>query len=73
MNDAINDIISEPHYAGDVKKGDLAGIFGYDVYHKGTNYEIAYKIYADDTGDTILIILAGSRKNFYTELKRYMK
>lgn len=73
MNKAINDISSQPYDAGDMKKGDLSGVYGYDIYHNGTNYELAYKIVADDNGNLILIILAGSRENFYDELKKYLK
>ncbi len=64
--------ISRDPYVGDLKTGDLAGIYGCDVYYAGTNYEIAYRIYED--GDKIVVvILAGTRENFYNELKRYMK
>lgn len=73
MNNAINDILSHPYNAGDMKKGELSGIYSYDIYHNGTNYELAYKIITDDIGNIILIILAGSRENFYDELKKYLK
>lgn len=37
--------------------------------YSGVNYEIAYRIYED--GDKlIVVILAGTRENFYEELKR---
>lgn len=55
------------------KTGDLKGIFSFDLHYKGTNYELAYRIYKDENGDLILILLAGTRENFYKELKRYMK
>lgn len=70
---AIEEITMNPYQAGVLKKGDLSGIYGYDVYHQGTNYEIAYRLDTDDDGNTILILLAGSRENFYEQLKRYMK
>lgn len=74
MNAAITEDISlSPYEAGVPKKGDLSGIYGYDVYHQGSNYEIAYRIDTDHDGNIILIILAGSRENFYDQLKRYMK
>ena len=57
---------------GEMKSGDLAGVFCYDVYYKGTNYEIAYRIYEKE-GKLIVVILAGTRENFYQQLKRYMK
>lgn len=57
---------------GELKKGDLAGIYGYDVFYNKTNYEISYKIYEED-GKIVVVILAGTRENFYEELKKYLK
>lgn len=37
--------IAENPFCGSAKVGDLAGIYGYDVYYNRTNYEIAYRIY----------------------------
>jgi len=50
----------------------LRGIFGYDVKYGGINYELAYRIY-EENGQLIVVILAGTRENFYTELKRLLK
>ena len=58
-------------YVGEEKKGDLSGCYGYDVYYKGTNYEIAYFIGENEEGDLVVVILAGTRENFYEELKRH--
>lgn len=71
FRNALSEISSDP-YAGGLKTGDLAGIYGYDVYCAGTNYEIPYRIYEDDD-KIVVVILAGTRENFYDELKRYMK
>jgi len=68
---ALNKLSSDP-YIGELKTGDLAGVYGYDVYYNKTNYEIAYRIYAEDD-KIVVVILAGTRENFYNELKRYMK
>jgi hypothetical protein len=57
---------------GKQKKGDLAGIYCYDVFYNKTNYEIAYRIY-EEAGQLVVVIMAGTRENFYEELKRYMK
>lgn len=71
FRNALATISGDP-YVGGLKTGDLAGIYGYNVYYAGTNYEIAYRIYED--GDKIVVvILAGTRENFYNELKRYTK
>lgn len=64
--------ISQNPYAGESKTGDLAGIYGYDVYYNKTNYEIAYRIY-EEKGKLVVVILAGTRENFYQQLKRYIK
>jgi len=57
---------------GSPKKGDLSGIYGYDIYHNKTNYELSYQIeIIDET--VVIVILAGTRENFYEQLKRYMK
>jgi mRNA interferase RelE/StbE len=68
---ALNEISSDP-YIGEKKRGDLAGIVGFDVYYNKTNYEIAYRIY-EQHGQLVVVILAGTRENFYNEIKRYMK
>ena len=68
---AIDSILEDP-FIGDAKTGDLAGIFGYDIYYNKTNYELAYTIeYVEDR--VVVVIMAGTRENFYYELKRYMK
>ena len=61
----------EDHTVGEAKTGDLAGVFGYDIYYNKTNYEIAYRIYEED-GKLVVVILAGTRENFYEQLKRYV-
>ena len=70
-NDALKEISKDPYNAGEKKTGTLAGVYCRDVFYNKTNYEIAYKIY-EDNGKLVVIILAGTRENFYNELKRYM-
>ena len=69
--DALTRISGDPYGAGEAKIGDLAGIYCCDVFYNKTNYEIAYKIFEED-GQFVVVILAGTRENFYRELKRYM-
>lgn len=64
--------ISDDYNIGTMKKGDLAGIYSYDIYYNKTNYELAYTIEEVDN-QIIVVIMAGTRENFYTELKKYMK
>jgi hypothetical protein len=70
--DALVKISDDPYSAGDAKTGDLAGIYCRDVYYNKTNYEVAYQIFEED-GEFVVVILVGTRENFYQELKRYMK
>ncbi|PKM44589.1 MAG: plasmid stabilization protein [Firmicutes bacterium HGW-Firmicutes-8] len=58
---------------GDLKTGDLAGIWGYDVYHNRVNYEVAYYLTENDKGELIVVIMAGTRENFWNAIKKYMK
>jgi hypothetical protein len=68
---AIDDIIQNP-YIGDPKTGDLSGVYCCDFFYNKTNYELAYTI-IEENDETVVVILAGTRENFYDELKRYTK
>ncbi len=59
-------------YAGIQKSGDLADVYGFDFYYNRVNCEIAYLISEDDY-KKIVVLLAGTRENFYKELKKYIK
>lgn len=66
------DKIREDHTVGKVKTGDLSGVYGYDIYYNKTNYELAYTVeYVEDK--VVVIIMAGTRENFYEQLKQYWK
>jgi mRNA-degrading endonuclease RelE of RelBE toxin-antitoxin system len=71
FSNALTKISTDPYNAGTTKSGDLAGIYCCDVYHDKVNYEIAYRIYKENDS-FVVIILAGTRENFYNELKKYM-
>jgi hypothetical protein len=68
FGEKILEIRQDPHL-GKAKKGDLEGIFSCDLFFNKTNYEIAYTI-TDGEPRTIVVVLAGTRENFYEELKR---
>ena len=68
---AIDDIIQNP-YIGDPKTGDLSGVYCCGFFYNKTNYELAYTI-IEENDETVVVILAGTRENFYNELKRYTK
>ena len=66
------DCIREDYTVGQAKTGDLSGIYGYDIYYNQVNYEVAYTV--EFVGDTVIVvILAGTRENFYQMLKQYIK
>lgn len=69
---AAVDKIREDYTVGEAKMGDLSGVYGYDIYYNKTNYELAYTVeYQEDK--VIVVIMAGTRENFYEQLKKYMK
>ena len=72
--DAIDAILENPSIGKD-KHGDLEGVKGYDIYYNKINYELAYTIEyvenKDGIPEVVVVILAGTRENFYDELKRY--
>ena len=66
------DKIKEDHTVGEIKTGDLSGVYGYDIYYNKTNYELAYTVeYVEDK--VIVVIMAGTRENFYDQLKQYTR
>ena len=66
------DKIREDYTVGEAKTGDLSGVYGYDIYYNKINYELAYTIeYQGD--EVIVVIMAGTRENFYDQLKQYMR
>ena len=64
--------IREDYTIGEAKSGDLRDFYGYDIYYNKTNYELAYTIEHID-GELVVVVMAGTRENFYNELKRYIK
>ncbi len=66
------EVISADPYKGEQKKGDLAGVYCYEFFHNRINFEVAYRIY-EEKGALVVVIMAGTRENFYEQLKRYMK
>lgn len=68
--EAIRSICENP-YIGTFKKGDLSGYMGYDIIYNNINYEMAYIISKNADGKIIIIVMAGTRENFYEELKNY--
>ena len=68
---AVDAIMEDPSI-GEMKHGDLAGVRCCDIYHQRTNYELAYHVaYVND--EVVVVIMAGTRENFYEALKPYWK
>ena len=63
FREALIEIAGDPS-VGNTKSGDLAGIYSYDIYYNKTNYEIAYTVIEKDDS-YVVVILAGTRENFY--------
>lgn len=68
----IKDIRLDP-YIGELKAGDLAGIYCCDIRYEGANYELAYRLEENEKGEIVVVIMAGTRETFYQALKRYIK
>ena len=66
------DKIRADYTGGEAKTVYLSGVYGYDIYYNKTNYELAYTVeYQGD--EVIVVIMAGTRENFYDQLKQYMR
>ena len=75
FQDAIDMILQNPEIAEE-KTGDLKGIRSYDIYYNRINYELAYTVECiehDGVEEQVVVIMAGTRENFYDELKRYLR
>lgn len=70
-HDAV-DKIREDYTVGEAKTGDLSGVYGYDIYYNKTNYELAYTVEHLENV-VVVVIMAGTRENFYDQLKLYMR
>lgn len=66
------ELITKNYKIGNLKTGDLSYIYSYDIYYNKTNYELAYTVEIIDD-EIIIFILAGTRENFYDQLKKYLK
>ncbi len=69
--EALHKISKDP-YTGTQKSGGLATVYGYVIRYNGVNYELAYLI-SELEDKIIVILLAGTRENFYEQLKRIHK
>lgn len=66
----IDDIVKNP-YIGEEKTGDLEGLLCCGFNYDGTSYRIAYTL-REIHDEMVVVVMIGTRENFYDELKRYM-
>ena len=71
FQDTLETIKNDPTI-GQIKTGDLNGIYAYGFKYQNTDYRIAYKVSVNEDGTLTIVIMIGSRENFYTELKDYL-
>jgi hypothetical protein len=62
-------IPEDPFGVGELKVGDLSGVFVAEFTYARTEYKVAYLIREDMV---IPILLAGPHENFYDQLKRLL-
>lgn len=65
------DKIRDDYTVGSRETGDLKGFWSLDIFYNKTNYEICYEVIEDD-GKVIIVVMIGTRENFYKELKRFL-
>ncbi len=70
VDDVIAQLAQQP-YAGEEKKGDLAGVFVYKFKLNKQEVLLAYLLEPNKiTPQRLLLLSLGSHENFYTKLKR---
>lgn len=68
--ETMQDICHSP-FAGDPKVNDLSGVFSVKFRYVDGEHRVAYTVLEEEGVDPfVLILLVGTRENFYAELKR---
>ena len=65
--------VREDPTIGQMKTGDLNGVYVHGFHYNKTEYRIAYLIKVNDDGTLTTVILIGEHENFYDELKNYVR
>jgi mRNA-degrading endonuclease RelE of RelBE toxin-antitoxin system len=68
LDNVIENIANNPSI-GDMKKGDLIGVYVYKFKIKTVQYLLAYRI----KNDNLELIMIGHHENYYRDLKTYIK
>ncbi|MFD1676464.1 type II toxin-antitoxin system RelE/ParE family toxin [Alicyclobacillus fodiniaquatilis] len=68
--ETMRDICESP-FEGDPKVGDLSGVYAVGFRYVDGEHRVAYAVVEEDGIEPfVLILLVGTRGNFYEELKR---
>ena len=65
LDEQLRALVGQPE-AGDMKKGDLAGVRVVKYKHNAQECLLAYEV----TAEAIVLLAHGSHENFYRNLKR---
>ena len=65
--------VREDPTIGQMKTGDLRGVYVHGFHYNQTEYRIAYLIKVNDDGTLTTIIMLGEHENFYDNLKNYIR
>lgn len=68
LDEQIGKIIDNP-YIGSEKKGDLRSVYVNKFKLRNVQYLIAYRFIGED----LELVMTGPHKNYYRELKSYLK
>ena len=60
--------ITENLYQHEKLSGPLSKFYSWHFYFKGIEYQIAYRVFNNE--NRIVIVLVGTRENFYEKLKK---
>lgn len=71
FKDSVEMIRDNPT-VGQLKTGDLNGVYAYGFRYNKTEYRIAYKVEINANNTLTIIIMVGTHENFYNELKKYL-
>lgn len=70
--EAMREICASP-FDGDSKVGDLSSVFSCGFRYVDGDHRVAYIVVEEeDLESFVLILLVGTRENFYSELKRIL-
>ncbi|MEW6607008.1 MAG: type II toxin-antitoxin system mRNA interferase toxin, RelE/StbE family [bacterium] len=70
INEILPFLALDP-YEGEILQGEFRRFWRFKFKHKKTEYRIVYEIFEEEL--IVLLIIIGTRENFYKKLKRRVK